>query len=117
MTKVMIVPETDEYALDVSHSNTVWVTKALGTPRLDEHRASYLAPLWLKEPSGVTRLYHILDVTDIGHATEISLGNSFVLPIRWDAPGQRRRFEYNDLSSFGFVEIKPGLLLHVGGTP
>ncbi|PMR73565.1 hypothetical protein [Billgrantia endophytica] len=117
MPKVMIVPETDEYALDVSHSNTVWVTKALGTPRLDEHHAPYLAPLWLKAPSGVTRIYHILGVKDIGHATEISLGNSFILPESWDAPGQRRRFEYRDLSDFGFVEIKQGLLLHIGGAP
>ena len=114
MPKVNVVPETEEYALDVSHSNTVWVTKALGTPRLEDHQATYLAPLWLKEPAGVTRIYHILGAVDIEHATEISLGNSFVITSAWDALGQRRRFEYHDLSDFGFVEIKPGLLLYIG---
>lgn len=68
MTKVIVVPETEDYALDVSHSDTVWVTKNLGTPRLVEHQVGYLAPLWLKEPVGVTRIYHILSVADAGHA-------------------------------------------------
>jgi len=117
MPKVIVVPETEEYVLDVSHENSVWVTKSLGTPRLEEHGADYLAPLWLKEPSGVIRIYHILDVANIGHATELKLGNSFVLPQPWNATGQRRRFEYHNLEEFGFAEIKPGLLLHLGSAP
>jgi hypothetical protein len=110
MPKVIVVPETEEYALDVSHTDIVWVTKALGVPKLEEHDARYLAPLWLKDPAGVTRIYHILRAEDVGTSTEISLGNSFVLLNAWNSPGQRRRFEYHDLSVFGLTEICPGLL-------
>jgi len=110
MIKVIVVPETVEYALDVSHTDLVWVNKALGVPKLEEHNARYLAPLWLKDPVGVTRIYHILHTKDAGSSTEISLGNSFVLLETWNSPGQRRRFEYEDLATFGLVEICPGLL-------
>lgn len=111
MSKVIVVPETEDYTLDVSHANVVWITKALGNPKLKDHDARYLAPLWLKQPSGVTRIYHILDVLDAATSTEIRLGNSFTLDQPWDSPGQRRRFEYHNLSTFGFAEICPGLLL------
>ena len=110
MPTVMVVPETEEFAFHVSHENVVWVTKKLGVPQLAEREARYLAPLWLKDPAGVTRVYHIIASNDAGDSTEIALGNSFVLSSPWDNPGQRRRFEYHDLSEFGLVEICPGLL-------
>lgn len=110
MPKVIVVPETEEYQFDVSHKNLVWITKKLGVPKLKDRDVSYLAPLWIGEPQGVTRIFHIVDWRDIEHATEIEIGNSFRLKKTWNEPGQRRRFEYEDLSVFGFHEIEPGLL-------
>lgn len=110
MPQVMVVPETEEYEFHVSHENVVWITKTLGVPQLDNREARYLAPLWIKEPAGVTRIYHIISLNDAGESTEIALGNSFVLTSPWNAPGQRRRFEYHPLAEFGLLEICPGLL-------
>jgi hypothetical protein len=113
MPTVMVVPETEGFEFDVSHENLVWVTKKLGKPQLARREVRYLAPLWLKGGVGVTRVYHILSSRDAGEATEFELGNSFVLKSTWNKSGQRRRFEYHDLSAFGFAEISPGLLLAI----
>jgi len=111
MPNVIVVPETEEFNIHVSHENIVWITKNLGTPHLEEHDARYLAPFWISEPYGVTRIYHILDVRDADNTTELTLGNSFVLPQPWTDLGQRRRFEYVDLNRLGFVEAWPGMLV------
>jgi len=66
--------------------------------------------LWIKDSVGVTRIYHILSAEDVGDSTEITLGNSFVLPTSWSNAGQHRRFEYHALAEFGLLEICPGLL-------
>lgn len=111
MPRVMVVPETEEFEMDVSHDNVVWVTKKLGIPHLDDNDARYIAPLWLKSGGTVTRIYHILGARDDGESTEIKLGNSFVLRTPWSDAGQHRRFEYRELAEFGMAEICPGLLL------
>lgn len=113
MPKVMVVPETEDYEFHVSHENLVWITKNLGVPQLETHDARYIAPFWLKGTAGVTRIYHVLEVTDTEDSTEIALGNSFVLPNAWDSVGQRRRFEYHELQEFGFVEAWPGMLVRI----
>ncbi len=113
MANVIVVPETKEFRLDVSHRNLVWVSKKLGIPKLKHRQANYLAPFWIGEDEGVSRLYHIVGAEDCPETTDLILGNSFVLPTKWTAAGQRRRFEYHPLTSFGFVEIKPGLLLFI----
>lgn len=110
MTNVIVVPETEEYRLDVSHGDLVWINRQLGVPQLEANDTRYLAPFWIGE-EGVNRIYHIVDVRDAGESTEIGLGNSFVLPSRWTNIGQRRRFEYHPLADFGFLEIRPGLLI------
>ena len=111
MTNVIVVPETEEYQLDVSHRYVVWINRNLGVPQLEDNEARYLAPFWIWENEGVNRVYHIVDVRDAGESTEIELGNSFVLPSRWTNIGQKRRFEYHPLAHFGFLEIRPGLLI------
>lgn len=111
MPKVIIVPETEDFEHDVSHRNIVWITKNLGTPKLDEHDARYLAPLWVGENHGVNRIYHILSIIDSNESTEINLGNSFVLKTPWQNAGQHRRFEYHDLADFEFVEVCPGIIV------
>ena len=110
MPNVIVVPETDDFQLDVSHRNVVWINKNLGIPKLKDHKARYLAPFWTGQGGGVDRVYHIVDARDVGDATEIELGNSFVLPYRWTNMVQRRRFEYHPLDTFGLSEIRPGLL-------
>ena len=111
MTNVIVVPETEEYQLDVSHRYVVWINRKLGVPQLEDNEARYLAPFWIGENEGVNRVYHIVDVRDAGESTEIELGNSFVLPSRWTNIGQKRRFEYHPLADFSFLEIRPGLLI------
>lgn len=108
MPKVIVVPETEEFKLHVSHENVVWITTNLGIPQLDEHDARYLAPFWLSEPRGVSRLYHIQrnKIKTDDQSTDIPLGNSFVLETPWTDMGQVRRFEYHDLASFGLRELE-----------
>lgn len=112
MPQVIIVPESDEYQLDVSHNGVVWINKNLGRPQLDTREARYLGPLWL-DIGGVNRLYHIVGVEEKSGAWELELGNSFVLPDVWQRAGQHRRFEYADLSDFDMVEVREGLLIPV----
>lgn len=110
MPNVIVVPETEDFQLDVSHRNLIWINKNLGVPRLKEWNAQYLAPFWTGPVGGVKRVYHIVDVRSAGDSTEIELGNSFVVSSKWKNMGQPRRFEYHSLDEFGFSEIKPGLL-------
>lgn len=117
MPNVIVVPETEEFQHDVSHRNLVWITKRLGVPQLKQREATYLAPFWIgEEYRGVNRLFHIVDVRKGGRhnndATEIELGNSFVLKENWIGLGQFRRFEYHPLNVFGFIELRPGLLIY-----
>jgi hypothetical protein len=107
---VLVVPETEEFTVDVSHNNVVWINKKLGEPNLKGRNAKYLMPYWLKEPEGANRIYHIFEMKEHDNCYGIYLGNSFVLSETWGSIGQKRRFEYWDLSEFDFVEICPGLL-------
>ena len=59
----------------------------------------------------MNRVFHITKMTKSNNgATEIELGNSFVVPMPWNNMGNPRKFEYHDLSSFGFEEFSNGLL-------
>lgn len=111
MINVMVVPEIEDYRIDVSHRSLVWINQQLGVPQLKSRDARYLAPFWIGKNEGVNRVYHILDVRHVGESTEIELGNSFILPYRWTNIGQKRRFEYHLLADFGFLEVTPGLLI------
>ncbi|MGH0028478.1 MAG: hypothetical protein ACQGVC_01700 [Myxococcota bacterium] len=115
MPSVIVVPEIEGFHEDVSHRGVVWVNKNLGVPKLEDRDVSYLAPYWIGDAEGVNRVFHILEVRDTEPATEIQLGNSFVVAPVWTNMGQHRRFEYHSLWSFGFVEVAPGLLLAVPG--
>ncbi len=78
--KVIFIPETDDFALDVSHRNLAWTNKNLGEPQLDKHNARYLAPLWLENNVGINRIYHILQPPEEHQDSyEFVLGNSFLL--------------------------------------
>ncbi|MCX6352821.1 MAG: hypothetical protein NTX03_13330 [Bacteroidetes bacterium] len=115
MINVIVVPETEEYKISVSHQSIVWISKNLGIPDLEGKNALYLAPYWLnEEPKGVLRLFHILSInTNSSEASEIYLGNSFITPSIWNNMGQPRRFEYHNLESFGLMELRPGLLIPI----
>ena len=117
MLSVIVVPETSEFIHDVSHGDVVWINKKLGVPHLETHNARYLAPLWLGVNLGVYRIYHILSADVIDNLTEIRLGNSFVLRKPWRKARQHRRFEYHDLSEFGFVEHCPGIIVPIQNLP
>jgi hypothetical protein len=112
MAQVIVVPETDEFIHPVSHESEVWINSKLGSPDLAGRNARYLAPYWITEKfRGVNRVYHISNVSkDADGTTIIQLGNSFATGESWDNMGQVRKFEYHDLSDFGFVEIEEGLL-------
>ena len=113
MKRIIVVPETSDYELDVSHEGIVYINAKLGTPHFDKWDARYLAPYWIKE-GGANRVYHITDVAqDANGMTTITLGNSFVLDKVWSGMGNARRFEYHPLEAFGFTEIEPGLLKRV----
>ncbi len=114
---VLIVPETPDFKTPVSHENIIWINKNLGEPKLKVHNALYVAPYWVEDNVGVTRIFHIRKFinTPESDSFEIILGNSFVLEIPFTLLGQKRRFEYRLLSDFGFAEICPGLLLDLGG--
>jgi hypothetical protein len=110
LATVIVVPETDGYRLDVSHTDTVWINIDLGVPQLAARQTHYLAPCWVGSRRGVWRVYHIIGTTGLPTCTEIQLGNSFVLPKPWDGMGQHRRFEYHDLAALGLEEVTPGIL-------
>lgn len=110
MPNVIVVPETEEFTNHVSHENVIWITSKLGTPKLKENNATYIAPYWLHGTKGVNRIYHIAEFKPGKEAATFVLGNSFVVPEHWAGMGQHRRFEYHALSTFGYVEICPGLL-------
>jgi hypothetical protein len=112
--QVIVVPETSDYQLEVSHDNSVYInSEKLGNPKLEAWDARYLAPYWLKE-GGANRVYHITNVTkNEDGLTTITLGNSFVLDKVWIGMCSPRRFEYHPLDAFGFAEIEPGLLKRI----
>lgn len=115
MITVIVVPETEEFSLDVSHADVVYINGNLGVPKLKEHNALYVAPFWINQKNqGVERIYHIISHGPHrnGHY-EIFLGNSFLLnrQLPWNDMGNHRRFEYHRLSSFGMVELMPGYLI------
>ena len=110
MSAVIVVPETKDFKLHVSHESKVWIGSGLGRPKLKQRSANYLVPFWV-DGAQANRIYHILDAnTGEDGVTQIELGNSFVLSEPWSGMGQHRRFEYKKLSDFGMVEIKSGLL-------
>lgn len=110
---VLIVPETDDFKIHVSHGNIVWVNKNLGKPKLGEWNAKYLAPFWLLDKKGINRIYHILSMNPTGDAYEFKLGNSFILNIPITEISQKRAFSYKSLREFNFVEINDGLLVSI----
>lgn len=110
MINVIVVPETEQFKMDVSHENVVWVTRNLGIPDLEGRNAKYFAPYWITDKfRGVNRVFHIEDFFTYEKVSEIYLGNSFIIPL-WNKMGQYRRFEYHSLDSFGLKEIQPGIL-------
>ena len=114
MIKVIVVPETENFKLDVSQGEEIWINANLGVPNLDGHNARYIAPCWITENfCGVNRIYHITDTHQDTEAHTIYLGNSFVLPRIWNNMGQSRRFEYHDLSVFGMRELQNGILIPI----
>ncbi len=108
---VIIVPETDEFIRPVSHKRVIWININLGKPLLEERNVHYIAPYWLQDDRGADSVYHILSARVDGEATEITLGNSFVLPKPLTGLIQRRAFSYKRLSELGFIEIREGLLM------
>jgi len=110
-SEVIIVPETDKFIQYVLLEGKVWININLGVPGLESHNARYLAPYWLHNNRGADRVFHIIDVKVKHDATEIKLGNSFILKRRLSGLTQRRVFSYKKLSELGFIEIREGLLL------
>lgn len=111
MANAIIVPETEQYRLPVSHEDRIWITKQLGVPQLEQNNATYAAPFWITATTGVLRVYHVIAINDRHEDTELVLGNAFVLPTPWVGLRQHRRFEYHSLRSLGFVEAWPGVLV------
>ena len=109
MKSVIVVPETPDFQLPVSHDRIVWINIACGVPKLRERQAEYLAPYWIHE-GGARCIYHILGYTVNSENTEIRLGNSFVLPELWNHIGNPRKFEYQPLNAFGMEESCEGIL-------
>jgi len=115
MTSVIVVPETDEFKQSVLHDNVAWINAKLGKPNLKGHNVHYLAPFWTTDDfRGVNRIFHIQSVEYFKNeprSATIYLGNSFILPKAWNNMNQSVRFEYHNLESFNFIEIKEGLLI------
>lgn len=113
---VIVVPENPKFIQDATYYHQIYINSELGEPNLKGRNAKYVAPFWLKEKQqGVDRVYHIKDMVlaDDKSCWIINLGNAFVLDQVWNNMGNHRKFEYHDLSKFGFVEIKDGLLMKV----
>ncbi|MCG2760073.1 MAG: hypothetical protein L6407_02520 [Candidatus Delongbacteria bacterium] len=110
MINVIVVPENDNFKIDVSYRNIVGIDKNIGIPNLEQQNAKYLAPYWLsKDFKGVNRIYHIEGFDS--KTNEIKLGNSFILKNSWNQMGNHRKFEYHSLESFNFVEVNEGYLI------
>lgn len=113
MKHVIVVPEKEAFERSTTYINEIYINKKLGIPNFKKYEAEYIAPFWLnEEKQGVRRVYHIWNHYDHEDCTIIELGNSFILKNNeiWNKVGNKRRFEYHRLSSFGLVEIKEGLL-------
>ena len=107
MIKVIVVPEKTDFIKSTIYSLEAYINKTLGVPQLKKHNVKYFAPFWLdKNNRGVDRIFHIKSMKN----NVIYLGNSFILNKKWVNIGQTRVFEYEPLASFGFIEIKDGLL-------
>ena len=117
MINVIVVPETEEYNLETTFHEVMYINKNLGIPNLTENNALYIAPYWLEKGfRGVNRVYHIIETyLNSKNDFEIRLGNSFILPEekRWDNMGSPRKFEYHNLSVFGLRELSTGILVPV----
>ncbi len=110
---VIVVPERKDFIEDTSHRNVIYINKNNGIPKLAEHNAKYVAPLWLDEKNkGVNRVYHIIKISESEDCTILELGNSFLLSKVWLGMGNNRKFEYHGLEKFNFVEIKEGILMN-----
>ncbi len=109
---VIVVPEKNTFIKDTSHYNEIYINKNIGIPKLKARNAKYVAPLWIDEnPQASNRVYHIINTYDTADSTVLVLGNSFVLNEPWNKMGNHRKYEYHLLESFGFIEIKSGILL------
>ena len=118
MISVIVVPETGEYSLDVSHGDSIYINAKLGIPKLKDHNALYVAPFWLEQKNqGVERIYHIIKHYQhpSGKFYEIVMGNSFLLKTKkpWNDMGNHRKFEYHNLADFGMMELMPGYLIPI----
>ncbi len=113
MTQVLVVPETENFKLDVTYNEVVYININLGVPQLIQRNAKYLGIYWLTDDfEGVNRIYQILDSPSIfDKCTEIRLGNSYILANTWHNMSQHRRFEYHNLEEFGLKEVANGILL------
>ncbi|UTC61414.1 hypothetical protein E4O05_07545 [Treponema sp. OMZ 787] len=112
MENVIVIPETEDYKLDVLYDSIVYINQALGVPKLKEHNVKYCAPFWLKY-NAVYRLYEINNHGKNGSSYFIELGTGFLLPQPWNNMGQRLRFEYHQLSSFGVVPCSGTILKYI----
>ena len=114
---VLVVPETSDFVSDVLLENKIWTNKNLGRPQLEHWNAKYVAPYWLdpEDSRGANRIFQIVDVQDVGESYEITLGNSFYLPKKWDGleGAQVRRFQYEPLSKFNLMEKADGSLVQM----
>jgi hypothetical protein len=110
MINVIVVPENDNFKIDVSYRNIVAFEKNTQIPGLKEHNAKYLAPYWLtKNFKGVNRIFHIEGLDP--ETNEIKLGNSFVLKNSWDQMSNHRNYELHCLESFNLIEVNEGYLI------
>ncbi|OIR13284.1 hypothetical protein GALL_56690 [mine drainage metagenome] len=107
---VMVIPELKEYKNDAFTGEVIYIHRKLGEPKFKEHNTRYIAPYWL-DVNQVERIYQILEVRAVGDSYEVYLGNSFILKDGWDNIGQRRKYEYHSLESFGFSEAADGFLV------
>jgi len=108
MINIIVVPETSDFIKSTIYSLEVYINKTLGVPQIKKRNVKYLAPFWLdKNKRGVDRVFYIKSMKN----NKICLGNSFVLDNNWDKISQTRKFEYAHLESFGFIEIKDGILM------
>ncbi len=107
---VMVIPELKEYKNDAFTGEVIYIHAKLGEPKFKEHNTKYIAPYWL-DVNQVERIYQILEIRLVGDSYQIYLGNSFILKDGWDNIGQRRKYEYHTLESFGFSEVCDGFLI------
>ena len=110
MSNVLVVPELEDWSNSLLQGENIFINENLGRPAIEERDVRYVVPYWL-DTNRVHRIYHIQSMDSEPPSFVISLGNSYIINNNWNNIGQRRRFEYHSLASFGFREVQPGFLL------